>query len=109
MSEMQGKTTQASAGDRGRRRTLIGLVTSDKASKTRRVEIPRQVRHNRYGKILHRTTVCVAHDEDNTCNTGDTVEIVETRPLSKTKNWRVVRVVTKGVSTVLDKNAEKSK
>lgn len=109
MSDTKDKTVENSADDRGRRRTLIGLVTSDKATKTRRVEIPRQVRHERYGKILHRTTVCVAHDEDNVSNSGDTVEIVETRPLSKTKNWRVVRVVTKGVSIVTDKKSEKSK
>jgi small subunit ribosomal protein S17 len=109
MSETKDKTVESSANDRGRRRTLIGLVTSDKATKTRRVEIPRQVRHERYGKILHRTTVCVAHDGENMSKTGDTVEIIETRPLSKTKNWRVVRVVTKGVSLVIDKNSEKSK
>lgn len=77
---------------------LIGVVTSDKTSKTRRVEIPRQVRHPRYGKIIRRRTVCVAHDENNESRSGDTVEIMESRPISRTKHWRLVRVVTKGVS-----------
>ncbi|MBM4096519.1 MAG: 30S ribosomal protein S17 [Planctomycetota bacterium] len=89
---------QAEGDDRGRRRVLIGVVTSDKTSKTRRVEIPRQVRHPRYGKIIRRRTVCVAHDEKNESRSGDTVEIMESRPISRTKHWRLVRVVTKGVS-----------
>jgi small subunit ribosomal protein S17 len=81
---------------RGRRRVEVGLVTSDKMNKTRRVEIPRLVKHQRYGKYIRRRTVCHVHDEKNESHTGDTVEIMETRPLSKTKNWRLVRVVTKG-------------
>jgi small subunit ribosomal protein S17 len=89
---------QAEGADRGRRRVLIGVVTSDKTSKTRCVEIPRQVRHPRYGKIIRRRTVCVAHDENNESRSGDTVEIMESRPISRTKHWRLVRVVTKGVS-----------
>ena len=68
---------------RGRRRTEIGVVTSDKMNKTRRVEIPRLVKHNRYGKYIKRRTICYAHDEENTSRVGDTVEIMETRPLSK--------------------------
>ncbi len=64
-------------------------------SKTRRVEIPRLVKHPRYGKYIRRRTVCHVHDESNESRLGDTVEIMETRPLSKTKNWRLVRVVTK--------------
>lgn len=95
------------ADDRGRRRVMIGVVTSDKASKTRRVEIPRQVRHERYGKIIRRRTVCVAHDENNESSAGDTVEIMESRPLSRTKHWRLVRVVTKGVSDTLAKETPK--
>src|SRR5436309_14368795 len=78
------------------RRTLIGIVTRDKTLKTRRVEIPRLVKHARYGKYIKRRTVCYAHDEGNESHVGDTVEIMETRPLSKLKNWRLVRVVTKG-------------
>ena len=75
------KENHGEGADRGRRRVLIGVVTSDKASKTRRVEIPRQVRHERYGKIIRRRTVCVAHDEKNESHAGDTVEIMESRPL----------------------------
>ena len=84
--------------DVGTRRVVTGVVASDKMNKTRRVEIPRQVRHERYGKIIRRRTVCVAHDEKNESRAGDTVEIMESRPLSRTKHWRLVRVVTKGVS-----------
>src|SRR4030088_2578587 len=80
---------------RGRRRVETGVVTSDKMDKTRRVEIPRLVKHPRYGKYIKRRTVCKVHDEKNESHAGDTVEIMETRPLSKTKNWRLVRVPTK--------------
>src|SRR5207247_3829736 len=78
---------------RGKRRTEIGIVTSDKMNKTRRVEIPRLVKHARYGKYIRRRTICHVHDEQNESHTGDTVEIMESRPLSKTKHWRMVRVV----------------
>src|SRR6266702_3485934 len=84
------------ARPRGKRRLEVGVVTSDKMNKTRRVEIPRLVKHQRYGKYIRRRTICYAHDEQNESHTGDTVEIMETRPLSKLKNWRLVRVVTKG-------------
>ena len=77
------------------KRVSIGVVTGDKTSKTRRVEIPRLVRHAKYGKILHRKTVCHVHDEKDESHAGDTVEIVESRPRSKTKRWELVRVVTK--------------
>ncbi len=63
--------------------------------KTRRVEIARLVKHARYGKYIRRRTVCHVHDEQNESRTGDTVEIMETRRLSKTKTWRLVRVVSK--------------
>lgn len=78
------------------RRVATGVVTSDKMNKTRRVEIGRLVKHARYGKYIRRRTVCHVHDEQNESHTGDTVEIMETRPLSKTKSWRLVRVVAKG-------------
>ena len=81
--------------ERGNRRVAVGVVTSDKMNKTRRVEIPRLVKHPRYGKYIKRRTVCHVHDENNESRLGDMVEIMETRPLSKTKNWRLVRVVTK--------------
>jgi small subunit ribosomal protein S17 len=80
---------------RRQRRTAIGLVTSDKMNKTRRVELPRLVKHARYGKYIRRRTVCHVHDEQNESRHGDTVEIMESRPLSKTKHWRLVRVVIK--------------
>src|SRR5882762_10252477 len=81
--------------ERGIRRVATGVVTSDKMQKTRRVEIPRLVKHARYGKYILRRTICHVHDEQNESRAGDTVEIMETRPLSKTKTWRLVRVVTK--------------
>jgi small subunit ribosomal protein S17 len=71
-------------------------VTRDKAAKTRRVEVTRLVRHPRYGKIMRRRTVCVAHDEENQSRSGDLVEIEESRPLSRTKRWKLLRVVRKG-------------
>src|SRR6266568_5178184 len=80
---------------RRQRRTAVGVVTSDKMNKTRRVEIPRLVKHPRYGKYIRRRTVCHVHDEQNESRQGDTVEIMESRPLSKTKHWRLVRVVIK--------------
>ena len=80
---------------RGKRRVLVGVVTRDKMDKTRRVEIQRLVKHPRYGKYVKRRTVCYVHDENNETRAGDTVEIMETRPLSKMKCWRLVRVVTR--------------
>jgi len=80
---------------RGRRRVETGVVTSDKMNKTRRVEIPRLVKHARYGKYIRRRTICHVHDDANESHLGDMVEIMESRPLSKTKHWRLVRVVVK--------------
>lgn len=88
-------TSSTTTQERGKRRIAVGVVTSDKMNKTRRVEIPRLVKHARYGKYIKRRTICKVHDEKNESHTGDTVEIMETRPLSKTKNWRLVRIVTK--------------
>ncbi|MBN2023529.1 MAG: 30S ribosomal protein S17 [Pirellulales bacterium] len=73
-----------------------GVVTSDKMAKTRRVEIPRLVRHAKYGKYIRRRTICFVHDENNESSLGDMVEIVESRPRSKKKRWELVRVVAKG-------------
>jgi small subunit ribosomal protein S17 len=81
--------------ERGKRRVAVGVVTSDKMNKTRRVEIPRLVKHSRYGKYIKRRTICKVHDEANASHVGDTVEIMESRPLSKTKHWRLLRIVTK--------------
>src|SRR5262245_21754276 len=80
---------------RGRRRVAVGTVTSDKMNKTRRVEIQRLDKHQRNGKYIRRRTICHVHDEIHDSREGDTVEIMESRPLSKTKHWRLVRVVAK--------------
>jgi small subunit ribosomal protein S17 len=89
------ETAQPVDSKRGKRRVETGVVTSDKMNKTRRVEIPRLVKHTRYGKYIKRRTICHVHDEQNESHKGDTVEIMETRPLSKTKHWRLVRILTK--------------
>jgi small subunit ribosomal protein S17 len=85
----------------GNRRVVTGIVTRDKNLKTRRVEVERLVRHPKYGKFVKRRTICYAHDENNESHLGDTVEIVESRPLSRTKRWRLVRVVTRAPSRTL--------
>ncbi len=77
------------------KRVVVGVVTGDKMNKTRRVEVPRVVKHPKYGKYLRRRTVCYAHDEANESHVGDTVEIIESRPLSRLKRWQLVRVVAK--------------
>ena len=82
------------------KRVVSGIVTSDKMSKTRRVEINRLVKHPKYKKYIRRRTVCYAHDEANESGTGDRVEIIESEPLSKLKRWRLVRVLAK--STEVD-------
>jgi small subunit ribosomal protein S17 len=81
------------------KRVLTGVVTRDKATQTRRVEVPLVVRHAIYGKIMRRRTVCYAHDEANISKNGDTVEIEESPPLSKLKRWVLKRVVAKGKQT----------
>jgi len=82
------------------KRVASGVVTSDKMSKTRRVEINRVVKHPKYGKFVKRRTVCHVHDEENESGMGDRVEIIESEPLSKTKRWRLVKVLEK--STEVD-------
>ena len=71
----------------------IGVVTSDKMNKSIVVSVERKVKHLKYGKFVKKTTKFVAHDEKDDCNIGDTVRIMETRPLSKRKNWRLVEVL----------------
>jgi small subunit ribosomal protein S17 len=78
------------------KRQEIGIVVSDKTLKTRRVEIPRLVKDPQYGKYIRRKTICYVHDENNESHAGDTVEIQESRPLSRMKRWTLVRVVEKG-------------
>src|SRR5688572_28708547 len=80
------------------RKTTIGVVRTDAMEKTRRVEVPRLQKHPRYNKYVKRRTVCYVHDEKNESKVGDTVEIMETRPLSKMKRWRLVRVVAAAAS-----------
>jgi small subunit ribosomal protein S17 len=77
------------------KKQMIGVVTSDKCAKTRRVEIARLVRHPQYGKFMQRRTVCHVHDENNESGIGDTVEIVECPPKSRLKRWDLVRIVEK--------------
>ena len=83
--------------ERNLRKTLIGTVTSDKMEKTVVVTIETAVKHPMYKKIVKRTYKLKAHDEENICKVGDKVEVMETRPLSKDKRWRVVKVVEKAV------------
>lgn len=78
---------------RNLRKERIGLVTSDKMEKSIVVSVERKVKHPKYGKFVKKTTKFVAHDENNDCNIGDTVKIMETRKLSKNKNWRLVEIV----------------
>ena len=75
------------------KKTLVGTVSSAKRSKTLRVEIERRFQHRKYGKIVRGRTVCHVHDEDEVAGEGDLVEIVECRPISKTKRWALVKVV----------------
>ena len=75
------------------KKKLVGVVTSNKMEKSLRVEIERRYPHPRYGKIVRGRTVCYVHDEQNSAQEGDTVEIVESRPRSKTKRWEFVRIV----------------
>lgn len=80
---------------RGLRKTREGVVVSDKMDKTIVVEIKTRVRHPLYGKIMNRTTKIKAHDENNECGIGDTVRVMETRPLSHDKRWRLVEIIEK--------------
>ena len=88
------------------KRVVVGTVTSDKMQKTRRVEIPRLIKHPKYGKYIRRRTICYVHDEQEQSAVGDQVEIIESRPLSKLKRWELVKVVQK--STAVDLAAAKA-
>jgi len=81
--------------DRNRRKTKVGMVVSDKMDKTIVVAVEDFVRHSLYGKAVKRTNKFKAHDENNECNIGDKVRIMETRPLSKDKRWRLVNIIEK--------------
>lgn len=86
-------TAAATQPPRNKRKTFIGVVTSDKMQKTAVVNIERLVRHPRFGKFVKRFTKCYVHDEKGVARRGDRVEIMETRPLSRLKRWRLVRVI----------------
>src|SRR6478609_1727039 len=88
-------SVETSTDDRGRRKVREGLVVSDKMDKTVVVLVEDRVKHALYGKVLRRTSKLKAHDEQNQCGVGDRVQIMETRPLSATKRWRVVQIVEK--------------
>lgn len=79
--------------ERNLRKERIGVVTSNKMDKSIVVAVERKVKHPKYGKFVKQTSKFVAHDEKQDCNIGDTVKIMETRPLSKTKNWRLVEIL----------------
>ena len=80
---------------RNLRKTRTGVVSSNKMDKTITVKVERKIKHPLYGKFLKKTTSFHAHDEKNECSIGDTVKIMESRPLSKTKRWRLVEIVEK--------------
>lgn len=87
MEQQENQVTRATRKER------IGLVVSDKMDKSISVAIKRQIKHPIYGKFIKRTTKLMAHDENNDANVGDTVRIMETRPLSKNKRWRLVEII----------------
>ncbi len=90
---------QESQSARGKTMEVVGEVVSDKMHKTIAVQIYRLVRHKKYGKFMRRSSVFKAHDEQNVAKKGDVVRIVHTRPLSKTKRWKLAEVVQKAQST----------
>jgi small subunit ribosomal protein S17 len=87
------EATPAEAGVQGKLRTMTGKVVSAAMDKTAAVAVERLIMHPMYGKYIRRTTKLLAHDEQNDCRVGDTVEIAECRPISRRKSWRVVNVV----------------
>ncbi|MBT03860.1 MAG: 30S ribosomal protein S17 [Crocinitomicaceae bacterium] len=80
---------------RNLRKERVGIVTSSKMDKSITVEVERRVKHPKYGKFVKKSSSFIAHDEKNECTEGDTVKIMETRPLSKLKNWRLVEILEK--------------
>jgi small subunit ribosomal protein S17 len=88
-------SNEQSAGARGYRKVREGLVVSDKMDRTVVVEVEDFVKHPKYGKIIRRTTKYKAHDSENACGVGDRVRLMETRPLSATKRWRVAAILEK--------------
>jgi small subunit ribosomal protein S17 len=99
------KTNEKTAG-RALLRTVVGVVASDKGDKTIKVVVNYQTKHPKYGKYLKRRTVLHAHDERNDAKEGDTVEIAECRPLSRTKHHRLVRIVERAPERAVQVSAE---
>ena len=95
MAEAKKATAVVEVEARGYRKTRRGYVVSDKMNKTIVVEVEDRVKHPLYGKVMRRSTKVKAHDEQNTAGVGDLVLIAETRPLSATKNWRLVEIIEK--------------
>ncbi|MEZ0608234.1 30S ribosomal protein S17 [Fibrella sp. WM1] len=91
----QAASVERNAAQRGARKERIGKVTSNKMQKTITVAVDRKEKHTKYGKFMTSTTKFTAHDENNECGIGDTVRIMETRPLSKNKRWRLVEIIEK--------------
>ena len=90
-----GKEAAGKMEERGLRKTRIGVVVSDKMDKTCVIQIKTRVRHPLYGKIMNQTSKLKVHDENNECGVGDTIKVMETRPLSKDKRWRLVEIIEK--------------
>src|SRR6478735_6718671 len=100
------ETQTAGTAERARLRSIVGIVASDKGDKTVKVVVNYQTRHPKYGKYLKRRTVLHAHDEKNEAKEGDTVELAECRPLSKTKHHRLVRIVQRAPERAVQVSAE---
>jgi small subunit ribosomal protein S17 len=95
MSNEENTVTAEAQEERGRRKVRVGYVVSDKMQKTIVVELEDRVKHPKYGKIIRTTTKVKAHDEQEIAGVGDRVQLMETRPLSATKRWRLVEVLEK--------------
>lgn len=94
---------------RGRGSVKIGVVTSDRMTRTVVVKVERLVKHPEYHRFVKRTSTFMAHDEHDACHVGDTVEITECRPMSKRKRWRVLRIVNKAVRIELPREPEEAR
>ena len=88
-------TSPTTMEERNLRKVRIGKVVSDKMDKSITITVDRKVKHPLYGKFVQKTTKLMAHDENNECGIGDTVKVMETRPLSKNKRWRLVEIIAK--------------
>jgi small subunit ribosomal protein S17 len=106
MPQTTNQKSPDSPPERNSRKIEVGVVTKDKMDKTRRIEVERLVPHPKYGKFVRSRTVCYMHDEQNATHVGDLVEMMETRPLSKHKRWRLVKIVRKGGQQALGGEGE---